>query len=212
MCGKSGEKTGLNLCNKARQRYSQKSRKSHKCHRRSGDGSREPVSTMISLHLHHTQVFRRDSPVAAIFCMFWELPIPGRWNYSINKHHDWLVKTWPKIGTDGGKIRRRDISCVGCSAGQMPPAERKGQSWPICNKYPHQRQIDTMAGLHVNEQNPTFHKPIIQLSRLKLIYLFIPTTTLMTHLGFLQPGGFDGLAEHRVTSSQGGNRGPRTEN
>ena len=44
ICGNARKKTGLNLCNKA-ERYSQKSRKSHKCHRSGDTVACKPVST-----------------------------------------------------------------------------------------------------------------------------------------------------------------------
>ena len=142
ICGNARKKTGLNLCNKA-ERYSQKSRKSHKCHR-SGDGS---LQTSFNARISFiSRVFNQDSR-AEIF-LYISRSNSARSNHSINKHHDWLVKTAKrrssqKIGRLVGRIRRRDISCVGCQAlpGQLPPGQRR--SWPICNKYPHQRQIDT---------------------------------------------------------------------
>ena len=164
MCGK----TGLNLCNKARDILKSLVKVTNvtgvetvAC---------KPVSTpgSASSPEFSTKILEQKS-----FCTFRDPILRDRTIRLTNIMTDWSKQR--KHGLEdwqaASRIRRRDISCVGCSA--KSPRHQQGAIVANLQQIPSSEA--NWYGLHVNEQNPTFqcsqaNLPTFQ--RPKLIYLF----------------------------------------
>ena len=139
--------------------------------------------------------FRSDSPVAAIFCT---RSNSARSSRSINKHHDWPVKTaledWQLCERDSSK---RHFMCWALDAKSRGQLGQGGNRAQFATNTLIRGKLIRPAG-HVNEQNPSFLLLTNQ-SRFPACnwFTFFSAPLLITHLRLsLEEGGeIGGLAE-----------------